>query len=94
MFHCVSEPFSVPKPSETLIVGFAAGAIGIGVTLLLLIPINAIIKAITDIGGLAVLPTGGAIILVLISMLLTFIAGLIPSKIAARRDPVTSLRSE
>ena len=80
--------------AETLIVGFAAGAIGIGVTLLLLIPINAIIKAITDIGGLAVLPTGGAIILVLISMLLTFIAGLIPSKIAARRDPVTSLRSE
>lgn len=80
--------------AETLIVGFAAGAIGIGVTLLLLIPINAIIKAITDISGLAVLPTGGAIILVLISMLLTFIAGLIPSKIAARRDPVTSLRSE
>ncbi len=80
--------------AETLIVGFAAGAIGIGVTLLLLIPINAIIKAITDIGGLAVLPTQGAIVLVLISMLLTFIAGLIPSKIAARRDPVTSLRSE
>ncbi len=80
--------------AETLIVGFAAGAIGIGVTIILLFPINAIIKAITDIAGLAVLPTGGAIILVIISMLLTFIAGLIPSKIAARRDPVTSLRSE
>ncbi len=80
--------------AETLIVGFTAGAIGIGVTLLLLIPINAIIKAITNIAGLAVLPTGGAIILVVISMLLTFIAGLIPSRIAARRDPVTSLRSE
>lgn len=80
--------------AETLIVGFAAGAIGIGVTLLLLIPINAIIEAITDIGGLAILPTGGAIILVIISMMLTFIAGLIPSRIAARRDPVTSLRTE
>lgn len=80
--------------AETLIVGFAAGIIGIGCTLLLLIPINAIIKAITDIAGIAVLPTAGAVILVLISMFLTFIAGLIPSKIAAKRDPVTSLRSE
>ncbi len=80
--------------AETLIVGFAAGVIGIGVSLLLLIPINAIIKAITDIAGLAILPTAGAVILVLISMFLTFIAGLIPSRIAAKKDPVTSLRSE
>jgi len=80
--------------AETLIVGFAAGALGIGVTLLMLIPINAIIKALTDIGGLAVLPTVGAIVLVIISMLLTFISGLIPSKIAAKKDPVTSLRTE
>ncbi len=88
--HDVSRVFN----AETLIVGLTAGVIGIGVTLLLLIPINAIIKAITDIGGLAVLPTQGAVILVIISMLLTFIAGLIPSKIAAKKDPVTSLRSE
>ncbi len=80
--------------AETLIVGFVAGALGIGVTLLLLIPINAVIKALTDIGGLAVLPTVGAIILVAISMGLTFISGLIPSRIAAKKDPVTALRTE
>lgn len=80
--------------AETLIVGFVAGGLGIGITLLLLIPINAIIKALTDIGGLAHLPLAGALILVAISMLLTFIAGLIPSRIAAKKDPVTSLRTE
>lgn len=80
--------------AETLIVGFVAGALGIGITLLLLIPINAIIKALTDIGGLAHLPVEGAIILVIISMVLTFIAGLIPSRIAAKKDPVTALRTE
>ena len=80
--------------AETLIVGFAAGAIGIAVTLLLLIPINAIIAAITDISGLAVLPFAGGVVLVVISMLLTLIAGLFPSKVAAKKDPVTALRSE
>lgn len=80
--------------AETLIVGFAAGAIGIAVTLLLLIPINAIIAAITDISGLAVLPIAGGVALVVISMLLTLIAGLFPSKVAAKKDPVTALRSE
>ena len=80
--------------AETLIVGLVAGILGIGITLLLLIPINAVIKMLTDIGGLAKLPTTGAVILVAISMLLTFIAGLIPSKIAAKKDPVTSLRTE
>lgn len=80
--------------AETLIVGFVAGALGIGVTLLLLIPINAIIAHITSISGLAVLPYNGAVILVLISMLLTFIAGLIPSRFAAKKDPVTALRTE
>lgn len=80
--------------AETLIVGFVAGAIGIIVTLLLLIPINAVIAAITDISDLAVMPVAGAVVLVLISMLLTFIAGLIPSKIAAKKNPVTALRSE
>lgn len=80
--------------AETLIVGFAAGAIGIAVTLLLLIPINAVISAITDISGLAVLPIAGGAALVVISMLLTLIAGLFPSKVAAKKDPVTALRSE
>ncbi len=80
--------------AETLIVGFVAGALGIGVTLLLLIPINAVIKALTDIGGLAQLPVQSAIILVIISMVLTFISGLIPSRIAAKKDPVTALRTE
>jgi len=80
--------------AETLIVGFVAGALGIIVTLLLLIPINAIIGAITSISGLAILPTAGALILVAISMILTFVAGLIPSRIAAKKDPVTALRTE
>ncbi len=80
--------------AETLIVGFTAGAIGIIVTLILLIPINAIIGAITDISGLAVLPVGGAVLLISISMLLTLVAGLFPSKVAAKKDPVTALRSE
>lgn len=80
--------------AETLIVGFVAGAIGILVTLLLLIPINAIIELITDISGLAALPVTGGIILVVISMLLTLVAGIFPSRVAAKRDPVTALRTE
>ena len=80
--------------AETLIVGFVAGAIGILITLLLLIPINAIIELFTDISGLAALPVAGGIILVVISMLLTLVAGIFPSRIAAKRDPVTALRTE
>jgi putative ABC transport system permease protein len=80
--------------AETLIVGFVAGLIGIGITLLLIIPINIIIEAITDISGLAALPWAGAIILVVISMCLTLIAGLIPSRVAAKKDPVVALRTE
>ena len=80
--------------AETLIVGFTAGAIGIGVTLVLVILINIVIKALTGISNLAGLPLQGAIILVIISMCLTFIAGLIPSRMAAKKDPVEALRSE
>jgi len=81
--------------AETLIVGFTAGMIGIIVTLLLLIPINLILHAVTGIEILsAQLPWAGAVILVGISMLLTFIAGLIPSRVAAKKDPVTALRTE
>jgi putative ABC transport system permease protein len=80
--------------AETLIEGFVAGAIGIGITLLLTLPINAIIKSITDISGLAALPLAGGVALIIISMFLTFIAGLIPSRIAAKKDPVVALRSE
>ena len=81
--------------AETLIVGFVAGAIGIGVTLLLTIPINLILHHLTGIAILkAQLPVQGAIVLVVISMLLTFVAGLIPSGIAAKKDPVVALRSE
>jgi len=80
--------------AETLIVGFVAGALGILVTLILLIPANAIIEVLTDISNLAHLPVNGAVILVIISMLLTLIAGIFPSMIAAKKDPVTSLRTE
>jgi putative ABC transport system permease protein len=80
--------------AETLIVGFTSGAFGIAVTLLLVMIANAIIYPLTDIPSAAVLPVGGAVILVIISMVLTFIAGLIPSRVAANKDPVEALRSE
>ncbi len=80
--------------AETLIEGFVSGALGILITLLLCIPANAIIKNITTISNVAQLPVAGAIILVAISMLLTLIAGLIPAKLAAKKDPVVALRSE
>ena len=80
--------------AETFIVGLIAGILGIGITLLLNIPINIIIENITGIPGVAQLPWVGGIALVVISMLLTIIAGLIPSKMAAKKDPVEALRTE
>ena len=80
--------------AETLIVGLVAGLIGIGTTLLLNIPINMIIKSIVGISNISKLPFAGGVTLVAISVGLTMIAGLIPAKYAAKRDPVEALRSE
>ena len=80
--------------AETLIVGFAAGVIGIGVTMILVVIANIILKNVTGIAGLAILPPAGAVILVAISMILTLIAGIIPSRMAAKKDPVVALRTE
>ena len=80
--------------AETLIEGFVSGALGIVVTLLLCIPANALIKHLTDISNVAQLPVAGGVILIIISMFLTFIAGLITENFAAKKDPVVALRSE
>jgi ABC-type lipoprotein export system ATPase subunit/ABC-type antimicrobial peptide transport system permease subunit len=80
--------------AETLIVGFVAGLLGIGITMLLTMPANIIIYNMFDIPNIAILPWQPAIGLVLVSMALTFIAGLIPSSAASRKDPVEALRSE
>ena len=80
--------------AETLIEGFVAGIFGIGVTILLNIPINIIIKKVVNISNISILPIDGAIILIIISIILTLIAGLIPSKIASKKDPVEALRTE
>ncbi len=80
--------------SETIIVGLTSGVIGVLMTLLLNIPINAIVKSLTGIPNLSALPWLGAIALVAVSVLLTLIAGFIPSRVAAKKDPVVALRSE
>lgn len=80
--------------AETAIVGLASGLIGIGATILINIPISLIAKNLTGISNIAVLPYEAGIILVIISVVLTMIAGLIPSKLAAKKDPVIALRGE
>ncbi len=81
--------------AETLIVGFCAGAIGIITTILLCFPMNMIIHAASGIEAInAYLPIAGGVILIAISMILTFIAGLVPARIAAKKDPVKALRTE
>ena len=80
--------------AETIIVGFTAGVIGIGLTMLACIPANAIVYSLFDVANVASLPWQAAVILVAISVFLTFLAGLIPSSAASRKDPVEALRSE
>lgn len=81
--------------AETMLIGFSSGLLGVIVSALMTIPINAIISALTGINNLkAVLPIPAAIILIVISVLLTLISGLIPSRSAAKKDPVVALRSE
>ncbi len=80
--------------AETLIEGFVSGGIGVLVTVVLNIPINAIIKHFSGLKNIAALPVNAAVILVLISVVLTMLAGLVPSRMAAKRDPVEALRSE
>lgn len=89
--HDVSTVFN----AETLLVGLCAGLIGIGCTMLLNIPINLIIHSVTSLDTLySSLPPIGGVVLVCISMFLTFIAGLIPSRVASKKDPVEALRTE
>ena len=86
---------SVMFNAETVIIGFASGLLGVLVTYLLCIPINMVMHAVTKIQSLnAVLPVPAAIILIAISVFLTLISGLIPSRSAAKKDPVVALRSE
>ncbi len=80
--------------AETIIEGLIAGLLGVGITALICIPISALVELLFDVPNIASLPVGAAVVLVIISVLLTFIAGLIPSSSASRKDPVEALRSE
>ena len=81
--------------AETVIIGFTSGLLGVIITFILCIPINIILYALTDIPNLkAILPTEAAVILVIISVMLTLFAGIIPSRAAAKKDPVVALRTE
>jgi ABC-type antimicrobial peptide transport system permease subunit len=89
--HNVAQVFN----AETMITGFLAGLFGVGISLFLLIPINALIHKLAESDDVsAVMPWAAAIVLVLLSIFLTFVGGLIPSKSASRQDPVTALRTE
>ena len=80
--------------AETFSVGLVSGGMGILITLLILLPINLILDALTGIAGIAALPVGGALALIAISVILTMIAGIIPANVASKRDPVIALRTE
>ena len=80
--------------AETAVIGTVSGILGILITLLLNIPINIIIKSLSGLANVALLPAGGAITLIIISIVLTIISGLIPARMASKKDPVVALRSE
>ena len=80
--------------AETLIIGLFAGIFGIVMTLILNIPINIIVGNLTDVDNITRLPLVGAILLIVISVVLTMIAGVIPARMASKKDPVESLRTE
>ena len=80
--------------AETVIVGLVAGLIGIGLTAIACVPANAIVYSLFDVPNVAILPWQAAVVLIAISVFLTFLAGLIPSSAASRKDPVEALRSE
>ena len=81
--------------AETVIIGFTSGLLGVVITVLLCIPINAVIQTLTGINNLrAFLPVDVGVTLVVISVLLTLISGIIPSRSAAKKDPVVALRTE
>jgi len=80
--------------AETLIVGASAGVLGIVITLIINIPVNIVIKSITGVNNIASLPIIGGLILIFISIFLTVIPGLIPAKMASKKDPVEALRTE
>lgn len=80
--------------AETFIIGLTAGLLGIGITILLDIPISLIVQNLTGVGGLAALPWQGGLVLVLLNLLLTMLAGLIPASIASKKNPVEALRTE
>ena len=89
--HNVAQVFN----AETMITGFLAGLFGVGISLILLIPINLLIHKLAESSDIsAALPWTAAVVLIILSIFLTFIGGLIPSKSASRQDPVTALRTE
>lgn len=80
--------------AETFIIGLAAGVLGIGITMLLNIPMNIVIEQLSGVQSMAAVPPAAAIILIVISVLLTLVGGIIPSRMASKKDPVTALRTE
>lgn len=80
--------------AETFIIGLLSGLLGVGLTVLLNIPISMVIERMTGVAGIAQMPLNGAVILIGVELLLTMLAGLIPARMAARKDPVQALRSE
>ncbi len=80
--------------AETFIIGLIAGVLGIGITVLLTIPMNVVIEQLSGVQHMAAVPPVAAVVLIAISVLLTLIGGIIPSRMASKKDPVTALRTE